>query len=45
MANVMIVKLDSTNYIVWWKLEFVWKHKNCLDPQIKNYSLIDFTLT
>ena len=28
-----------------WKLEYVWKHKSCLDPQIKNYSSIDFTLT
>ena len=28
-----------------WKLENVLKHKNCLDPQIKNYGSIDFTLT
>ena len=26
-------------------LENVLKHKSCLDPQIKNYGSIDFTLT
>ena len=28
-----------------WKLEYVWKHKRCLDPQIKTYGSVDFTLT
>ena len=28
-----------------WKLENVLKHKSCLDPQIKDYGSIDFTLT
>ena len=28
-----------------WMLKNVLKHKSCLDPQIKNYDLIDFTLT
>ena len=28
-----------------WKPWFVLKHKSCLDPQIKNYGSIDFTLT
>ena len=28
-----------------WKLDYVLKHKNCLDPQIKSYGLVDFTLT
>ena len=28
-----------------WKLENVLKYKSCLDPQIKDYGLIDFTLT
>ena len=28
----------------YWKLKYVWKHKSCLDPQIKNYGLVDFTL-
>ena len=28
-----------------WMLENVLKHKSCLDPLIKNYDLIDFTLT
>ena len=38
---------------MWCDLEFienensknVWKHKSCLDPQIKNYGSVDFTLT
>jgi len=34
--------LVGTRYL---KFEYVWKHKNCLDPQIKDYSSIDFTLT
>jgi len=28
-----------------WKLENVLKYKSYLDPQIKNYGSIDFTLT
>ena len=27
------------------KLDYMLKHKNYLDPQIKNYGSIDFTLT
>ena len=28
-----------------WKLDYVLKHKSCLDPQIKTYGSVDFTLT
>ena len=28
-----------------WKLENVLKHKSYLDPQIKDYGSVDFTLT
>ena len=28
-----------------WKLEYVRKHKSYLDPQIKTYGSVDFTIT
>ena len=28
-----------------WKLNYVLKHNSYLDPQIKSYDLVDFTLT
>ena len=37
--------LEGVLHFILWKLEYVWKHKSCLDPQIKNYGSIDFTLT
>ena len=34
----------SINRKNFWMLENVLKHKSCLDPLIKNYGSIDFTL-
>ena len=31
--------------IINWKLENMLKHKSYLDSQIKDYGLVDFTLT
>ena len=38
-----MIKKDSDSYT--WKLENMLKHESCLNPQIKNYDSIEFTLT
>ena len=43
----MIVRVKDYTHekVPKWKLKYVWKYKSCLDPQIKTYDSIDFTLT